>query len=89
MKLHVKIYTEHFGIGEQDRPLCEIKAKGCQHFASDVHHIFPRGMGGSKSKDYIENLVGVCRECHNKCESGEISKAEQIKIHNRWISTMQ
>ena len=28
-----------------------------------------RGMGGSKNKDYIENLMGLCRDCHNKAES--------------------
>jgi len=26
-------------------------------------------MGGSKNKDYIENLMGLCRECHLKAES--------------------
>jgi hypothetical protein len=30
----------------------------------DIHHIDCRGMGGSKDKDKIENLMGLCREHH-------------------------
>lgn len=29
----------------------------------DLHHIIPRGMGG---KDEPENLMALCRDCHNK-----------------------
>ena len=29
----------------------------------DIHHIERRGMGGGE-KDYIENLMAVCRSCH-------------------------
>jgi len=32
----------------------------------DIHHIDCKGMGGSKQKDYIENLQALCRECHLK-----------------------
>ena len=60
MKKHTKIYIDHFNYCEQDFIPCEI----CSSRAVDVHHIQPRGMGGSKTKDYIENLVGLCRQCH-------------------------
>jgi 5-methylcytosine-specific restriction endonuclease McrA len=40
----------------------------CERQAVDIHHIIPRGMGGSKTKDYIENLVALCRECHIRAE---------------------
>ena len=57
---------QFFDYGEQDFVMCEM----CQQDrAVDVHHIQSRGMGGSKEKDFIENLVGLCRECHIKAES--------------------
>lgn len=34
------------------------------HRANDIHHIDARGMGGSNTKDTIENLMAVCRKCH-------------------------
>jgi 5-methylcytosine-specific restriction endonuclease McrA len=39
---------------------CEV----CGAPATDIHHIYCKGMGGSKSKDVIENLMGLCRPCH-------------------------
>lgn len=62
---------------------CEIP--GCGANANQVHHIIPRGMGGSKTKDYIENLMGLCFDCHRRCESGEIPRSRQMDIHNRFI----
>ena len=55
-----------FDYGEQDFVMCEM----CQQDrAVDIHHLESRGMGGSKNKDYIENLMGLCRDCHNKAEA--------------------
>jgi len=78
MKKHTRIYTQYFGIGEQDTPLCEWCTKSQ---AVDINHIEPRGMGGSKTKDYIENLVGMCRKCHNLFEAKKIGKEELIIKH--------
>ena len=64
MKKHVKIFLQNFGYGEQDYIPC-LK---CGQKAVEIHHIEPRGMGGSKTKDNIENLVGLCRKCHIKAE---------------------
>jgi len=41
---------------------CEV----CGKPFDDIHHIDARGAGGSKEKDYIENLMAVCRPCHRK-----------------------
>ena len=60
MKNHTKVYMDYFGYGEDDFISCEV----CEKRAVDVHHINCRGMGGSKEKDVIENLMGLCRECH-------------------------
>ena len=66
MRKHTKLYMDFFDYGEQDFVMCEMCM---QDRAVDIHHIQGRGMGGSKEKDYIENLVGLCRECHLKAES--------------------
>lgn len=50
------------GYNESDFIPCEV----CGAKAVDIHHIHARGMGGSKEKDSIENLMALCRKCHNK-----------------------
>jgi len=62
MKKHVKVYMDHFGYVGDDFIPCEV----CGARAVDIHHIDCRGMGSSKTKDKIENLMAVCRECHLK-----------------------
>lgn len=52
---------EYFGYGEQDVPFCET----CGSVAVDVHHIDLKGMGGDPDADNIENLIGLCRHCHD------------------------
>jgi 5-methylcytosine-specific restriction endonuclease McrA len=36
----------------------------CGAKAVDINHIDARGLGGSKLKDNIENLMAMCRSCH-------------------------
>ena len=67
MKKYKKVYLDYYGLTPEDFIPCE----GCGSTAVDIHHIHPKGMGGSKTKDYIENLVAVCRECHNKCHDSK------------------
>lgn len=57
---HKKIYLKYFGYTEADYVPCEV----CNNPAVDIHHIKARGMGGSKYKDIIENLMALCRKCH-------------------------
>ena len=64
MKRHTKILLDFLNIGHQDRPLCEYCG---ERELVDVHHCIFKGMGGSKNLDYIENLAGLCRECHDAC----------------------
>tara|TARA_R100000657_G_C4681874_1_gene131240 strand:- start:818 stop:1141 length:324 start_codon:yes stop_codon:yes gene_type:complete len=68
MKKHIKLYMDFFEYAEQDFIPCEM----CGDKAVDVHHIERRGMGGSLTKDYIENLVGLCRYCHMQAENDNI-----------------
>lgn len=62
MKKHTKIYFEYFKFDESDFIPCEL----CHSRAVDIHHIDARGMGGSKEKDDITNLMALCRSCHMK-----------------------
>ncbi len=61
MKKHTKVYLKAMGYDTTDFIPCEI----CGAKAVDIHHIESRGMGGSKDADTIENLMAVCRQCHN------------------------
>jgi 5-methylcytosine-specific restriction endonuclease McrA len=61
MKKHTKIYMEYFGYTIADFIPCEV----CGSQAVDIHHIKARGMGGSKLADRIENLMALCRRCHD------------------------
>jgi 5-methylcytosine-specific restriction endonuclease McrA len=62
MKKHTKIYLNYFGYTIADFIPCE----SCGSQAVDIHHIKARGMGGSKERDNIENLMALCRYCHDK-----------------------
>jgi 5-methylcytosine-specific restriction endonuclease McrA len=72
---HKKVYITFFNLDTCDHILCT----NCSKVAVDIHHIIPRGMGGSE-KDYIENLVALCRSCHDKAESSSsFNKSVRIK----------
>ena len=60
MKPYIKTYLKHFHYLADDFIPCEI----CGRKSVDFHHIECRGMGGSKIKDNIENIMALCRECH-------------------------
>ena len=73
-----KKYLKHFGYGEQDFIPCEI----CKAEAVDVHHI-----DGDRRNNKIINLMGLCRDCHNKAHSSKIfyQKAYFQKVHNGFL----
>lgn len=50
----------YFGYDESDFIPCEV----CSAKGVDIHHVHARGMGGSKKRDVIENLMALCRRCH-------------------------
>lgn len=83
MKKHTKIYLDYFGYDAGDFIACEV----CKNKAVDIHHIEPRGMGGSKTKDTIENLQALCRSCHHEADFGtKLSKEKLKKIHKKTLS---
>ena len=80
MKKHTKIYMKHFNYALDDFIPCTT----CGTRAVDIHHIERRGMGGSKDKDFIENLAALCRSCHDKAERdknfNQIVKRKHLKL---------
>lgn len=81
MRKHTKVYTEFFGYGMDSWMPCEI----CGAQAVDVHHIDARGMGGRASADEIENLMGVCRQCHIEYGDKKQHKDMLREIHQKFI----
>jgi len=85
---HKKVYCNYFGYDVGDLIKCEIclydlhlpfSEKTKVREAVDIHHISPRGLGGSKLKDYPENLIALCRECHIEVELSK-EKNKRCKI---------
>lgn len=82
---HTDNYYQYFGYAKGDFIPCEV----CQVEAVDIHHIEPRSRFGSKMKgtepgeqDHIENLIALCRKCHDKAHlsEGQEFKREALKI---------
>ena len=69
MKKHVKIYFENFG--HPSFVACEV----CGATAVDIHHVKYKSRGG---KDEYNNLIALCRDCHNKAHN-EILKESDLK----------
>ena len=84
MKNHVRIYLDGMGFDDTDFIPCEVGPDNyskCLGKATDVHHIEARGMGGTKKKDVIQNLMGLCRKCHE--DFGDITEFKPMlkRIH--------
>jgi hypothetical protein len=62
MKPHHKIYMSFFDYSTTDFIPSELSGQR----SIDLHHIERRGIGGSKQKDFIENLIALTREEHEK-----------------------
>jgi 5-methylcytosine-specific restriction endonuclease McrA len=81
MKRHTRIYMDFFNYQQSDFIGCEI----CNSRAVDIHHIDARGMGGSTTKDTIENLMALCRECHIEFGDRKMYKEELKEMHLQFI----
>lgn len=77
MQKYIKTYLNYFDFKVQSDVICEI----CDRQAVDIHHIKGRGKG----MDVIENLIAVCRGCHNDCHNEKYTKAQIQSIHNCFL----
>lgn len=77
MKKYVKVYLDYFGYGKEDMIICECCR---EETVVDIHHIKARGMGGSKFRDDIENLIGLGRKCHDRAEGKVLPKITKTKL---------
>jgi 5-methylcytosine-specific restriction endonuclease McrA len=78
MQKHVKNYLKYFGYGIDDFVKCEV----CSFEAVDLHHIIYRSQGGS---DGVENIIALCRDCHNAAHDCEITKEYLFDIHKKFM----
>ena len=62
-----------FNYDESSTILCEME---CGAVAVDIHHLERRN---KIKNDYIENLVGLCRDCHIKTDDNMFNMFCRIK----------
>ena len=70
MQKHTKVYYDFFGYVQDDYIPCEM----CNAPAVDIHHLEKRNRN-KVTNDYIENLVGLCRDCHINAENDTLYNA--------------
>lgn len=78
MRPHVRNYYQAFGYDQSSFIACEI----CGRPGQDIHHVEPRSKFGSKNHeqmDRVENLVCLCRKCHNDAH-GVASRDIKIQL---------
>jgi hypothetical protein len=79
MQQHTRNYFEAYGYDESSFIPCEV----CYKQATDIHHIEPRSKFGFKTKafqDHTDNLIALCRTCHDKAHDHRIAKTELMSI---------
>ena len=75
MKHHTKVLLDAMGLKPGEFVPCEM----CGDAATDTHHIESRKMGGSKAKDTPDNLVALCRRCHESAHRYPKEWKERLK----------
>ena len=72
MKPHVRNYYKALRYDISDFILCEL----CGLIAVEIHHVKPRSLLGT---DEVNNLVALCRECHDKAH-GPMASVYKVKF---------
>jgi 5-methylcytosine-specific restriction endonuclease McrA len=81
MKKYKQVYLKGMNYDVSDFIPCEV----CTSKAVDIHHIHRRGMGGNPNADVLENLMAVCRRCHDLY--GDVPEYKELltNLHNAEI----
>jgi len=76
MQKYIKIYMKHYWYDETDFIPCEV----CWATSTEIHHINWR-----IGKNYwdVQSLIALCRECHLKAHSSEITKEQLIEYKKK------
>lgn len=82
MRPHTKIYMNALGYDISDFIPSELPP---HNKAVDIHHIDSRKMGGSRSKDRIENLMALTREEHDKYGDKKQYRRFLIEAHREFL----
>lgn len=85
MQKHTKVYTKFFP-SHSGFYSCEVCGTG----ATEIHHIKRRSEFGKKTKhlqDAIENIIALCRPCHEKAHGNILTKEQLTEIHLEKITT--
>ena len=80
MKTYTATYLKHFGYGLHDFVACEV----CGAKAVDIHHIKP-GSTHKKLENDINNLMALCRKCHEDFGDKKQHRQYLQKIHDEEI----
>jgi ribosomal protein L37E len=83
MPNHTAEYLDFFGYSPREFIPSELS--GLE--ATDINHIVPRGMGGSKTKDDPVNLMALTRPEHLVFENYPEYKEFYTKVHLSFIAT--
>lgn len=83
MTRHYKIYSEHFGYMPGEAMVCELT--GFVSRNNELHHIFPRGMGGRPSMDRIDNIMCIRHDLHGKYGDKTQYRDFLIEAHKKFI----
>jgi len=84
MKPYVKTYLTYFSYSEGDFIPCEVCGAKCV----EVHHLEPKSIAKAK-ENLIDNLIGVCRDCHNQCHSSRQFNEDAKLIHRKKLLSVK
>ena len=65
---------------------CEYCNEPCHR---EPHHLWAKGMGGAGRLDIAINLIGLCRECYQGFNAGNIQKCDLLAIVAKREGTFQ
>ena len=76
---------KYFGYDTSDWIPCECQ---CGNQATDIHHLEPRSRAKAKV-NLIDNLMALCRSCHDRCGSDYIFNEWAKVIHRQKLLSVK